>query len=1156
MTVDKLNGFKAPYRSQTFQNQADTLTGANGLMTMDGDVYTDSGNVYIPAFQFVQNGLLVIVDDPRIVPEPDHPAPYFLAVTAVTTAQTDDLQFSFPRSPTDLSPNQAIIGYYDGIEWRKPQMLSIFEVNEDVNQANIDFERFGPVSGMLSRVSGPNYETDPGVIVDRQGLRQRLEGMFYTPIIANDGDFNRVDRIVYRRADDNPARIGYRQFVLGGAHAVVPTGVHDTESFDNTKVNILPKVLIGSDNAAHLLQSYGYGVLFGIQYAKYDAARTTELIAPVDLVSSIDNSTYDAAIDKNNNIHVFYTNDGDVFWKKFDSSGTLVTGPHAIYSSATQDASKPRVAYNAAEDSFFVVFQVKVTPSDTKIFLNKFLNANGAPPISVPSFQLSLLPGVLANPDVTVTDDLDVYVIAEEPSTGKVFYRKYDYLGVAISTTLVISSNTERIGVGTLVDLAKNPRIFVSDNKTVFATFLQRKAVGIFGLTIWSEGYAFMQEIVSPTENFSSYDVTVDGFLNGIHLTLKEAAAAHYVKIEGTEVQFSYEIDPVVVGGISTARDRLGAMLHAWSKPATGSFSTYTTQTIDHLGEPPGSTPPGGVVLLNNEFLIQQALVNPKIGDRVVISSGSNAGSRLIVTKSSIDIGGTLYWRCGVDPIFVTGENGVSAAFQAPDGNAARFVKTNSELTTLAYRFNTLRTDLLLARLSQPGPVVLNYGESAVGPQPAATDKLILFGDSSVLDWEQTLAGNVTLSGPGFRILDMINNATYELVNGSYAMLEDQALYVLLDLFNTTVTPQVTDAATLDWSQPIQVLGVVKQGNFVPHALLAANGFEELEPGESNILGEDLPGIIRGRLGILSDTQFQPYLNAFGIMWDDDYATAISKLDALVNGFNTDEGDIEFFIVTNPAGQSLFQATKFVWDGDPAKVDIEVFVNGKFLAPALDGSPTDFEYHKADTDKIQIHHTVPQKALVTIRKHRTGGGNAGFLKTYEEGVLVHGITQKLNFTGGGVDAANGGAGQTNIHIPGGPAASLRFVKSHRNGEAATIPAGAVVAFDAVGNVVLADANVVTLSDFAGITVAEITPGNYGDVYKMGDCPGVLASLGATPGKLVYLGENPGQMSLTPPSGLSDSIIILGRAEPPNATMPDGTATSLYLNPQIITGGGV
>ena len=174
MAVKKINGFLAPYRSQTFQQQAGGIVQTSGLMSMDGDISTAGGNVIIPPFTFIQNGLIVVVDGSKTEGEPlESSPPYFLSVTAQTSSDVDDLLFTFPKSPEDISDNSVIIGYWDGIEWRKPQMVSIAEVYRDILRANIDFERIGPFSGLLTYYSSPNFETEGGIIVDRQGLRNR-----------------------------------------------------------------------------------------------------------------------------------------------------------------------------------------------------------------------------------------------------------------------------------------------------------------------------------------------------------------------------------------------------------------------------------------------------------------------------------------------------------------------------------------------------------------------------------------------------------------------------------------------------------------------------------------------------------------------------------------------------------------------------------------------------------------------------------------------------------------------------------------------------------------------------------------------------------------------------------------------------------------------
>ena len=62
MGVTKINGFAAPYRSQTFQNLANAMVGRNGVVTMAGKVTQAGATITVPPFTFVQNGLLVTKD--------------------------------------------------------------------------------------------------------------------------------------------------------------------------------------------------------------------------------------------------------------------------------------------------------------------------------------------------------------------------------------------------------------------------------------------------------------------------------------------------------------------------------------------------------------------------------------------------------------------------------------------------------------------------------------------------------------------------------------------------------------------------------------------------------------------------------------------------------------------------------------------------------------------------------------------------------------------------------------------------------------------------------------------------------------------------------------------------------------------------------------
>lgn len=1162
MAVYKVNGFDVPYRSQTFQNQAQEIAQASGLLRMDDSIQMSGGLVVIPPFEFIQNGLIVTESASRTRPEPSQEAPYFLTVSAATTEEIDDLSFQFPKSPSDISVNQVIIGYWDGIEWRKPQILSLSGIYQDINQANIDFKRTGPFSGLVTSVVATNYETTGGVVVDRQGLRQSMTETAVNPIVAVDSDYQRVDRIVYRRPKDSTNRIGWRKFVLGGAHDLTVTGVHETQFISASvgQPHVRTKVLIGTDNSAHLLTMRGYGNTYYITYTKYNSDRTAVLVATSTVVSAVYDKEFSAAIDASNNVHVFYTSYVSsktvIKWTKLSSVGSilLTTTPH---SHSVAPLSRPAVCYNKDQDALFVVDQAYLGVGNNKIFFFSMQASDGS--IMRTPMQLSMGTGDLQYPAVCISNDYDLYVACEEVFSQRIMFGKFDDIGTVREAAASISSNTEHIGFGTRTDLAKRPQIRVSDNKNVFVTFLQDKTgSGVFGMAIWSEGYAFIQQLLSSGENFTDYDVALDDFLNGLHFILAQSTATHYAKIEGQIVQLSYEIDAASSADVSTARDNRGAMLHVWAEPLPAAYTIYDpANTIRRIGPGTEVGTQGSVVLTNAQLVVMAAYIaTPRVGEQLTVSGSSagNDGSRVITAVEQVTLDSTLdAWKITcASPIFSA--EGTSptllADFAYPDGNNVNFVKTNSELSIKAYRYDVLNTDLLLARLSFPGPVALNWSNTSPDPQPADTAKLIMYGADVTIDWSYSVPGSVTI-GAGLHIVDLVNTTDYLISAGSYAMSEGQALYATLDLITNPVTLEVTNISTLPWSTPIQVLGVIEQGNFVPHAVLSNLDIEEMEPGEVDTTGHDLPDIIRARLGIVSETAFQPYDNSYNFLLTDNYPTALSKLDARTYDIMTDFNDEEVYEVTSALTD--YTSAGMVWDGANTAHDIIVFVNGKKQTQDTTGASLK-DYKKLDVNQLRFTYTVPVGAEIAIFKIRKGGGHPGFLITRDEGVQVNPITQYMNFFGDGVTCANGGSGLVNVHIPGGPAFGKTMVKGYKNTSGSSLPAGTVCAFDTDGGLVLADANITTLSDFAGITKVSITAGNFGDCYKLGDVPGILTGMGAIPGQLVYLGETPGTMSLSPPSSLTDNIIILGRAEIEDGGNPNGVATALFLSPQIISAG--
>lgn len=1128
---------------------------------MDSDVFVQSGFVNIPAHIFVQNGLVVSVDTVKQIPESSADAPYFLIASALTSADVDDIVYTFVKSPQDfISSSAVVLSFFDGTEWRKPPFLSIKGILEEIDQQNLDYGRVGPVSGLLTTEGVTTYDTSAGVIVDRQGLRQTLEGVFSTPIISDDPDFNRVDRIIYRRPTDSSVRSGRREFVLGGAYAASVTPVHSTSFATGSVPLTKTKVLIGSDNAAHIFYISGYGNVFSVMYTKYTSSRTVQSVAPVALKSSMTTSDFDVCLDPSNNIYLATVNSSsDLVINKFSSVGVAIGSTFTMFTHGSYIAMKPSISYGTLNSSstgvIFAAFQVQQAVNVNKIY---FATASTSLAVATAAFQIAQVASDNRNPNLFVTDESIVYIAYEDYSTGKIYYSVHNDIGTVTAAALRVSGATNRIGFGTLVDVGTQPKVFVTDNKKVFVTFLQDKGGATYGLAVYTDGSAFMRSLVSNSEAILSYSLDFDNVLNGLHIITAQAARVDYTKLEGQTVQFTYQVSNSGTQGVSTVRDALGAMLHVWSAASAGTYTTFdTNNTVDGIGATTVSGSENNIPLTSSQIMIAAALLPtaPKPGDRITISgavSGSNNVAKIVTLVETVSNNAPNdRYRITLDsPYIGTAESGnatTKAAVAAPDGNIASFVKTNSETLVGAFRYDVLASDILLARIALPGPVILNYSSNAVGPVPSETSKLIVFGTGTTFDWENSVAGALVLSS-GLKILDLVNNIVYTVAAGTYPLADNEALYVTLDTVNLSVTPAVANVNSLPFENPIQVLGVIKQTQFVSHALLSSIGLSELDSGEVQTIGGDLPDLLRQRLGITSDTTFQAYLNSYIISLTDNYPTAISKLDAAVYAIQQDVPVVEVIDVVSPT--SLIVAPILTWDASNTSLDIEVFVNGKFQVQDITGT-TLRDYKKTDPNKLTFNGTIPAGSQVVIRKERTGGGAAGFLLGKEAGSQVIPVAQSINFLGAGVSTANGGGGQWNVTINGGPAVSTRIGSQYKNQTGATIAAGKILAFEDDGSVALADANVMTLSDFAGVTHTAITDLNFGDVVGLGRCPGILSGLGATPGDLVYLGETPGELTLTPPSGLTDTIFIVGRAVPASGAAPDGSAPDLFISPQIV-----
>jgi len=198
---------------------------------------------------------------------------------------------------------------------------------------------------------------------------------------------------------------------------------------------------------------------------------------------------------------------------------------------------------------------------------------------------------------------------------------------------------------------------------------------------------------------------------------------------------------------------------------------------------------------------------------------------------------------------------------------------------------------------------------------------------------------------------------------------------------------------------------------------------------------------------------------------------------------------------------------------------------------------------------MKIDLAVDGNTISTIRTNEQQSTTDVNFYPYHEVELTGIVTvtaQRLAGNGTGFDIVD-------VHLSGfeyGEATDMvAITKLVLNNTGSLILAFKAVAWLDDNSIVLADADVVGITDFAGVTVSSITNGSYGKILKMGELPNALAGLGAIAGQPVYLGTTPGELTLTPPT--IGAILRIGFAEPPSGSV-SGDATSLFINPQLIS----
>lgn len=973
MSVQKVNGFAAPYRSATFRAETDALVHRNGILSMEEDITEDNGDVIVPPFEIVQEGLVIKKTNVTTVVKPiGLKAPYYLTVNAPTPTNSDDLVFQFAKSPYDISSNEVILADYDGIEWKMPAFVSIDGLLEAKFQDVIDMKEVGPYSGLLTSIDGSNYKNTSGLIFDKRGDKIVFEKELLVPSVGSDPNptWRRVDRMVYRRPADTENRIGVRKFLVGGTYA--PTGSKKsnyTEISNPTKVSTISNVVISQDNTVNFFYTEGFGSEFTIRYKKFSSDRTT-MLNQNELVANNSSDQFNVAMDASGNMHVIYESFGDIKLLILDPTGAVLYGP-IVVDGVDNPCANPQVAIDPLNLRLFIAFEYLQGPNNKQLYIAT-RDLTGA--LITPAVRITDTITNTIHPSIDVSDDLLVHMAYEE--SGVIKYLVLDDIGQVVTEAKIVSAATGSASFGTLVNNAFDPILKVADNKEVFIAFRQRKNSSDYGIAIYSNGSAFLPNLISASENITNFSMCLDSFDNDLHICASQAGRVDYVLVKDRSVAMSETLQNAGadVGGIK--KDRFGSLVHTWTNLPPGTFTnTGTAKGISHIGPIAVSGLQNPLALEANQLSFPTSIsIVPKVGMRISVagSTKGNNGNYVIsvVDTQSINATNDTYVLT-VEEDFTAVESPASPAtaqFANPDGNTCAFIKSVADLGDVrALRTTELSSDVILARISWPGPIILNYiPQSGIGVN---SDLFGMYGDIDV-DWAATAANTLTMTN-GLKIIDLVTSNTYSVSGGSFPMQDGDALYVTMDGTNFNITPGVSPITALPWATPIQVLGFVKLGEFHPH-LFSVAGMGQLDVGEQIVLGQDLSKAIRLRLGITSEASMGAYTSATIINATDPYHVAIGKLDAYAAAFGLDHALEDEYVVTNPAGATIFTAVDVVsWNADNNYIDIVVFVNGQKQRQDKTGGLTR-DYRKISTTQIEFAYTVPKNAQVIIRKERTG----------------------------------------------------------------------------------------------------------------------------------------------------------------------------------------
>jgi len=1159
--ITKSTRFAAPYTSATFNHTQSLVTGVSGVVS-GMSVTTSGGIVTVQPGTFVQNGLYVQSDLPFSATLPTSiTAPYFVAVTTSSSVQSasEVITPTFVKRPEDVSADTVLVAEWDGQEWRPLPQIQIEDLIQATQKQAVAQGFSGISGGMGVTLSSGQVEVASGSLIDRQGrLTTKTATEFFTPIATDADSLGRIDKIVFRRPDDDSARIGVVEYVLGQAYNPSSnyTQLHETGLDATLNTHGVAKTLSNpTDNTSYFLYLQDYGTRGFITLAS-----SPDLMTSVNVAGTLatDVSSFDGILNPEGSIDLIYTRGNSLFYKRVTTLGVTVY-PEVQIATGTQVLTNPKLVSLTSGSSYFLhaVYESVVDVAQHTLYYIRLSSQNT---VETPAELLVNLSSIITNPSLEKDDGDSLLLLAyENQTTARVYLRNYDgstatassaptQLGATIeleNDTLILS-NSAIAPVGG----SSKPIVKRSNTKDTFVFWLQDKGASLFGVAIYNSRYlntfghkAIIVDLASAGETIAIFDADIDavGYGHIAALVSPNTIKASFNLYTGERTAGSGTIwSSTVPSQVRTHFNVRGSLVHTWVTTSTGFSNNNGTKPITFFG--PG-TFLASQAISSTEFVMLQSDYNalpsvPTTGDKIVITAaGVNDNTYNFIASRIFSVSAVAYVAIQIDaPTFDNSVASGTSQFQVQAGNQSFFVKSTAGVFDNLRSYFVPPTDVYLADY-RTQDATISASDTAVNeiqPLTRISEFMNSVGTGGgVASWSRATTNVFTFTDSiVFRFFNREASYTIPANPTGITILPGQVAYVQIPDEDTdaTLTLKVIDSGD-------GILDRYSRNTVTPFWNISGRLYTtlppfSLAPGETTTIGVDLAQLV------LSQLQLQ--------------ASTVSASRATVSGTDVTLPDGSILseqisglvaLFPDPAGAVIDFATGSIFNSNgvtplginfiPAAIPV-----GNYLWYGIGFVAKDVNTNNTISSQLLVIPAASSNAVATSATFPDIAGDTkiGLVLVQNVGgvITVHTIRR--------FGLGSGGGGSTTYSAIAGEAISA--------GQPVYI-SSAGDAGRTTGQLYKLDATSATRMEYAGVMVRSSAAGGTATVAVTGPIGGLS---GLLPGQPVFASvTSPGGLQNTAPTVNGQYIIQVGTAETSTSLLINGalSSTAILVSPTHI-----